>query len=48
MFISGYSNTLVVLAIADTLRISWHTPVLNMRKFWIYRASKSAIDTQGC
>ena len=47
MFISGYSNTSVVLSIADTLGSSWHTPVLNMLNLWIYRASKSAIVTQG-
>ena len=28
---------------ADTLRSSWHAPILNMRKFWIHRALKSAI-----
>ena len=32
---------------ADTLRSSWHTGVLNERKFWIYQAYKFAIVAQG-
>ena len=33
--------------LADTLRSSWHTRVLNKRKFWIYGTSRFTIVTQG-